>query len=130
MLMTRSPVQIVGVGVAIPASRRYPKCSGLRGRAMFKYLWAAMTALGLVAIAPAAMAQCVVMSPNTIECHGNSDGYTVVGAPGAATFIIKNGTTGAITLHSAGGSDVLDFSDFTGPVSVDVTASGLSLIHI
>lgn len=95
---------------------------------MIRYLWAALIALSVVAFAPSALAQCVQKGGGTVECSGNSASVTVVGSAGSDTFIIKDGTTGTITLLSNGGVDVLDFSDFSGPVSVDVTAVNFTAV--
>ena len=95
---------------------------------MIRYLWAALIALAVVAFAPSARAQCVPKGAGTFECSGNTVSATVIGSVGSDTFIIKDGTTGAITLLSSGGVDVLDFSDFSGPVSVDVTAVNFTAV--
>jgi len=87
-----------------------------------------MVALAVVAFAPSATAACFFMSGNTYECSGNSSGTTVVGTAFSDTFVIKNATTGNIQLISGGGVDVLDFSDFAGPVTVDVTAAGFTAV--
>lgn len=97
---------------------------------MIRHLWAAMVALAVVAFAPSAMAGCLYLGgpPDTFQCEGSSGSTMVVGSSASDTFIIKGNTTGDIHLISGGGVDVLDFSDFAGPVTVDVTAAGLTAV--
>jgi len=97
---------------------------------MIRYLWAAMVALAVVALAPSAMAGCLYLGgpPDTFQCEGSSGSAMVVGTSASDTFIIKSNTTGDIHLVSGGGADVLDFSDFAGPVTVDVTAVAATVV--
>lgn len=95
---------------------------------MFKHLWAMIAATVVAMAAPSAMAQCHYNGSNTFQCSGDSNGFTVVGSAVPDTFIFLDGTTGLIALHPGSGHDVLDFSDFSGPVTVDVTASGPAVV--
>lgn len=97
-----------------------------RGADMIRYLLAAITALVLVTIAPNAMAQCAFIGGD-FQCSGDSNGTTIVGRPSGDTFRFMDGTTGTITVNSGGGPDVLDFSAFTGPVSIDVSTGAVAV---
>ena len=74
--------------------------------------------------AQAAAAQCAYVGADIFECSGNSNATTLIGDLNDQTFIFRDGTTGTVTVFSGGGNDRLDFSDFTTPVSVDLTVSG------
>jgi hypothetical protein len=69
--------------------------------------------------APSAFAACLAVGPSTIECSGNSNGFSVMGTSANETFIFQAGVTGNITIASGGGDDRVVFSSFSTPVSVN-----------
>ncbi len=95
---------------------------------MFRYLWAVIVAAAVVMAAPSAMAQCLYNGSNTYQCSGDVNGFAIVGTYAADTFVFLDGTTGSIQILSGGGHDVLDFSNFSSSVSVDVTTIGSQVI--
>lgn len=128
MLMARSLAQIVGVWVVAKAIRRCAILGVQEGGTMFRYLWAMIAAAVVAMAAPSAMAQCMFNGSNTFQCSGNADGTIVVGSTVDDTFVFLNGTTGSIQVVSGSGHDVLDFSNFSSPISVDVTAAGPQVV--
>lgn len=95
---------------------------------MIRYLWAAITVIVTVMMAPVAMAQCAWDGASTFQCSGDSNNWTVGGTASDDTFKVLDGTSGAITIYSGGGRDVIDFSDFTGSVTVDVSTGAPVLV--
>ncbi len=91
---------------------------------MFRWLISVVVFLTGLALAPSALAACVYVGGNTVECSGNSNGSAVIGTVGPETFIFADGVTGSIIIQSGGGADTIDFSQFTTPVTVDVSAAG------
>lgn len=89
--------------------------------------------IGLLGLFPLqALAVClfegVIGGYNQFRCSGNSAGTTIVGTAGNERFIFDAGAFGNVSLISAGGSDIVDFSGFVAGINADLGNAGFQAV--